>query len=307
GALNKGCKYAIIEVTSQGVARHIHEGIEWDAAVFTNIHPEHIESHGSFENYREAKLSFFRYVAASPKPKKMFFISRDDENSELFIKAAGDNEKHFFKGTFIKANYAAAEQVGRAFNISEEIIQSALAGFPGLPGRMETVKANPYKVVIDYAHTPDSLEEAYKSLRLDMNIESVGKGMGVGKMICVLGSAGGGRDKWKRPKMGEVAGKYCDEVIITNEDPYDENPMGIIDEVAAGVLDKEVIKILDREEAIEKAIAFAGAGDVVIMTGKGSEKYIHLSDGRKLEWNERETVERLIKEKEVREAESGAQ
>lgn len=308
-ALNAGCEYAVIEVSSEGVARHIHEAIAWDGAVFTNLHPEHIESHGGFENYREAKLSFFRYVAGSSKPKKMFFINRDDENCDRFAEAAGDNEKHFFKGTFIKANYAAAEAVGRAFDVPEDVIRKALEEFPGLPGRIEVVQEEPFKVVVDYAHTPDSLEEVYKFLLLGMNVKKVHPTAGEPaslrsadddrKLICVLGSAGGGRDKWKRPKMGEVAGRYCDEIIIANEDPYDEDPMAIIEEVASGITDTEktVYKILDREEAIDKAIALANEGDTVIMTGKGSEKYIHLAEGRKLSWSERETAEKAIRER----------
>lgn len=308
-ALSKGCEYAVIEVTSQGVVRHIHEAIEWDGAVFTNLHPEHIESHGGFENYREAKLSFFRYAAASPKAKKMFFINRDDENCDRFAEAVGDNEKHFFRGTFLKANYAAAEEVGRALGLSEDVIGKALEEFPGLSGRMEIVQEAPFKVVVDYAHTPDSLEEVYKFLLLGMNVRRVHPTAGDPsalrssdddrRLICVLGSAGGGRDKWKRPKMGEAAGKYCDEIIVTNEDPYDEDPMTIIDEVVSGIVgpEKSVYKILDREEAIDKAVALAEEGDVVVMTGKGSEKYIHLSGGRKLAWNEREIVEKAIREK----------
>jgi UDP-N-acetylmuramoyl-L-alanyl-D-glutamate--2,6-diaminopimelate ligase len=298
-ALRKGCEYAVIEVTSQGVVRHIHEGVEWDAAVFTNIHPEHIESHGSFENYREAKLSFFRYVADSPKPQKMFFINRDDEAAAMFAEAAGDNRKYFFKGAFLKANYAAAEAVGRTLGVPEEVIRKALEDFPGLPGRMEVVQDKPYKVVVDYAHTPDSLEEVYKFLGLDMKIKTVGNEERSGRLICVLGSAGGGRDKWKRPKMGEAAARHCDEIIVTNEDPYDEDPMTIIEEVSVGAesLGKDVYRILDREEAIDKAIALAEEGDTVVMTGKGSEKYIHLSEGRKLVWSEREVAERAIRER----------
>jgi UDP-N-acetylmuramoyl-L-alanyl-D-glutamate--2,6-diaminopimelate ligase len=238
-------------------------------------------------------------VAESLKPKKRFFINRDDENSDLFAEAAGNNEKHFFKGSFLKANYAAAEEVGRAFGVPENVIRKALEEFPGLSGRMEIVQEKPYKVLVDYAHTPDSLEEVYKFLGLDMKIKTVGNEGRKGRLICILGSAGGGRDKWKRPKMGEAAAKHCDEIIVTNEDPYDEDPMAIINEVSLGAeeLGKEVYKILDREEAIEKGMALAEEGDTVIMTGKGSEKHIHLSEGRKLAWSEREVAEKAIREK----------
>lgn len=290
-AVDAGCEYAIVEVTSQGVAQYRHRFIDWDAGVFINLHPEHIESHGSFENYREAKLDFFRYIAQSPKPKKYFFINKDDENAEYFVKAAGENNKIFFGGVFLKADYAAAEAVGRALGINEEIITDALKNFKGLPGRMETIVDKPFKVIVDYAHTPDSLEEVYKFLTLQIKISNV-NARGAGRLIGVLGSAGGGRDKWKRPKMGEVAAKYCDEIIITNEDPWDEDPMEIMNLVAEGAegKNKPVYKILDRQEAISKAIAMANGGDIVVITGKGSEKWIRIANEEKIPWSEREAV-----------------
>jgi len=269
------------------VVQHRHEFIEWDAAVITNLHPEHIESHGGFDNYREAKLRFFRYVALSPKSGKAFFINKEDENAEYFAEAAGENKKVFYSGTFIKANYAAAMAVADHFGCDLKLAEKALDDFDGIPGRMETAVKEPFKVIIDYAHTPDSLEQAYKWAILPSKV-----GHGDGKLICVLGSAGGGRDKWKRPKMGEVAAKYCDEIIITNEDPYDEDPMEIMDSVAKGAEDagRTVIKILDRQEAVDKAISLAEKGDTVILTGKGSERQIHLSKGKELTWSEKEAV-----------------
>lgn len=286
-AVAAGAKYALIEVTSQGVVQHRHEYIDWDAALCINLHPEHIESHGSFEKYREAKLDFFRYAAKSPKSRKVFFINKEDEYADYFVKAAGGNEKHFFSGTFIKADYAAAEAVGRALGIKEEVIRKALEGFKGLPGRMEVIQDDPFKIVIDYAHTPGSLEEVYKSLGIQLKINKSS-----GRLICVLGSAGGGRDKWKRPKMGEIAGRNCDYIIVTNEDPWDEDPMEIIEAISASAekSGKPTERILDRQEAIDKAIAEAKEGDVVIITGKGSETAIRMAGGKELPWSEREAV-----------------
>ncbi len=298
-AANEGAKYAIIEVASQGVTQHRHENIEWNGGVFVNIHPEHIESHGSFENYREAKLDFFRYAAISPKTDKKFFINKDDPSAELFAEAAGDNEKDFFSGTFIKANYAAAEAIGRAYGIGEENIKKALQEFKGLPGRMETVYEEDYKIIVDYAHTPDSLEEAYNAASLPLRIRGVNSGEKAGRLICVLGSCGGGRDKWKRPKMGEVVSRHCDITIVTNEDPYDEDPMAIMEEVASGIRkgEKDPIMMIDREEAIEKAVALAEKGDVIMITGKGCEKYIHLARGRKLFWSDKDKALQAIANK----------
>lgn len=290
-AVQAGVKYALVEVTSQGVVQHRHEHIEWDAALCINLHPEHIESHGSFDNYREAKLDFFRYIANSPKARKVFFINKEDEHADYFVKAAGDNERHFFSGTFIKANYAAAEAVGRAFGIKEETIQKALEEFKGLPGRMEAIQDKPFKVIIDYAHTPDSLEEVYKTLGIQLKINK-----SAGRLICVLGSAGGGRDKWKRPKMGEAAGRNCDFIIVTNEDPWDEDPMEIIEAVAeaAEKSGKPTARIVDRQEAIDKAIAEAREGDIVVITGKGSETAIRMAGGKELPWSEREAVMKAL-------------
>jgi len=108
-------------------------------------------------------------------------------------------------------------------------------------------------------------------------------------MICVLGACGGGRDKWKRPVLGELAAQYCDEIIVTNEDPYDENPMEIIDEVAEGTSGKAK-KILDRREAIGESLKLARPGDVVVITGKGCEPWICLAKGKKIPWDDRQVV-----------------
>ena len=293
-ALREGCEAAVIEVSSQGIVQHRHEFIEWDAAVFTNLHPEHIESHGGFEKYREAKTDFFRYVASSPKEGKTFFINKEDENSGYFEDAAGRNDKVFFKGAFLKANYAAAMAVAENIGCDPKVAEKALIDFKGLPGRVETVISEPFKVVVDYAHTPGSLEEVYKWAALPLKIGGNDK-----RLICVLGSAGGGRDVWKRPKMGEVAARYCDEIIVTNEDPYDEDPIAIMEEVAKGAEQsgKEVIRIVDRQEAIDKAVSSASEGDAVIITGKGSEPYMHLAKGKKLAWSDRGAVIRAMEDR----------
>ncbi|MBU3922684.1 UDP-N-acetylmuramoyl-L-alanyl-D-glutamate--2,6-diaminopimelate ligase, partial [Patescibacteria group bacterium] len=141
----------------------------------------------------------------------------------------------------------------------------------GLPGRMELIIKKPFKVFIDYAHTPDSLEAVYKTL---------GKGL-----ICVLGSAGGGRDKWKRPEMGKIADKYCDKIILTNEDPYNEDPEEIIKDVAKGIK-KDYKIILDRREAIKKALRYK---EKTIITGKGSEILMCVKD-KKIPWSDKKVV-----------------
>jgi len=310
-AVNLGCRYALIEVTSQGILQHRHRFIDWDAAIFINLQPEHIEAHGSWENYRDAKVEFFRYVAKkSNKPQKIFFINDDDSSKQYFVAAANGAGKiyYFSREQFIERelaggtisigdwlysnfnleNAAAATAFAYAIGLKWSLIQKTFLNFAGVVGRMELVQEKPFKVIIDYAHTPDSLEKIYQKLHQELK----------GKLICVLGSAGGGRDKWKRPEMGRIAAKYCQLVILTNEDPYDEKPESILDHIISGFSpDTNYYKILDRREAIKKAIALAKKKDIVIITGKGSESWIHIAGGKKIPWNERAVVEELLRAK----------
>ena len=177
-------------------------------------------------------------------------------------------------GEFNLYNAAAAISVGLSQGINLEICKKAVEGFEGIPGRMELVISQPFKVFVDYAFTPNALEKVYQAVK---------------PKICVLGAAGGGRDKWKRKVLGEIAGKYCENIIITNEDPYDENPMEIIEQVANGAGPKAK-KILDRREAIREALKLANPGDTVIITGKGCEPWICLAGGKKIPWDDRQVV-----------------
>lgn len=305
-AYKAGCRIVLIEVTSEGIIQHRHEFIGWDGAVFLNIHPEHIERHGSFENYLYAKALFFKYVAAhhnSKRPK--FFANGNDKNADVFMNSAKpfeailffaeDVEKLTYKlplaleGGFNKTNIAAAATVAKSFSVSEKDIVKGIENFGGVEGRMDVIVHSPFTVVADYAHTPDSLEAVYKHW----------KGKTRGELVCVLGSAGGGRDKWKRPKLGEVAARYCDYVVLTNEDPYDEDPIEIISDIKNGILSDShhppYCEIVDRQEAIETALSLAHQGDVVVCTGKGSEEYIHIAGGKKVEWSESEAIRKAIR------------
>jgi len=150
---------------------------------------------------------------------------------------------------------------------------------------METVISKPFRVIVDYAFTPNALGQVYKTIKDNLSSQ---------RIICVLGSCGGGRDKWKRPVLGEIAAKHCDEIIITNEDPYDEDPMEIINQVSGGAKGK-AIKILDRREAIKKALNLANPGDLVIITGKGCEPSICLAGGKQIPWDDRKAVREEFK------------
>jgi UDP-N-acetylmuramoyl-L-alanyl-D-glutamate--2,6-diaminopimelate ligase len=300
-AKKAGCNYAVIEVTSQGVVQERHRFIEWNIAAITNIAPEHIESHGSFENYRDAKLAFLQYAVSRSATA---FVNADDERSQYFkenlpqeslvmyskqsIEAWPENLFGGLPGEFNRQNMAAVLAVSRKLNIADAAVMAALENFKGVPGRMEFVAESPFRVVVDYAHTPDSLEAVYKALRADMKPGA--------NLIAVFGSCGGSRDKWKRPVMGEVAARYADHIVLTNEDPYDEDPMAIIDDIYKGI-QKPALKIVDRREAIRKAFELAKPGDTVIMTGKGSEVSIHVEDGKVIEWSDKKEAQRALEGK----------
>lgn len=328
-AVRAKCTYAFVEVTSQGVLQHRHEFIDWNAAVFLNLSPEHIEAHGSFEEYKQAKLAFFRYVAASPKKDRVFLVNEDDAVSSEFEEAVHHNYgnavlkfsgKKFLRETlgahfdlrtekaraelgewllaeFNLENAAAATRLAEARGVEWKYIEKGLVGFKGVPGRFEIVQKKPFVVVVDYAHTPDSLRKVYATLRNDYCM-----GPDAGRLICVLGSAGGGRDKWKRSEMGRVAAKYCSEIVLTDEDSYDENLADIMKAIKGGILEDnfpitKIHEVPDRREAIRKAISLAEKSDAVVMTGKGSETSIHLAHGKKIPWNEREIALEILKER----------
>ena len=299
-AQNAGCNYIVLEVTSEGIRQFRHKFIDFDAVVFTNLTPEHVESHGSFENYRNEKLKLFK------ETKNNHVINTDDQNAKYFLDIPAKQKIKFsindvknvdftngvsfqildvkfqipIIGKFNIYNALAAICVARTYGINLETCERALERVRGISGRMEVVSENPIKVIVDYAHTPEQLEVVYKTFQ--------GK-----NLVCVLGSCGGGRDKWKRPVLGQLAAKYCKEIIITNEDPYDENPEEIINQVAVSA-GPNASKILDRKEAIRKAIEIAKPGEVVIITGKGSEPWMCIENGKKIPWDDRKIAKELI-------------
>lgn len=303
-AVASGCKFAVLEVTSEGIKQHRHRFINFDTAVFTNLTPEHIEAHGGFENYKKAKGKLFQAT------KNIHIINIDDENANYFLQFPakkkytyglnkGDiNAKNFqFKlqliGDFNVYNALAAACVGVSQGVNLEICKKVLEMVGSIPGRMEEVISQPFKIFVDYAFTPNALEKVYQTLSSRFKVQS-------SRLICVLGACGGGRDKWKRPVLGEIAAKYCDEVIVTNEDPYDENPYQILSMIKSGISKSQFptsnfYEILDRREAIRKSLALAKPGDVVIITGKGCEPWICVAGGKKIPWDDREVVKEEFK------------
>jgi len=324
-AVDANCQYCVLEVTSEGILQHRHRFIDFDVACLTNLSPEHIERHGSFENYRRAKAKLFQSLKSKNRVldnkeiKKISIVNIDDKNSQFFLKfPAGkkygfgiDKEPEITDFEYVKADHIEQDFLGTKaliwgtqfdfsllakFNIYNalvaicvgisqgipiEICKIALEKVKGIPGRIEVAIQDPFKVIVDYAHTPVALQEVYE---FSSNSKSKNS-----RMICVLGSCGGGRDKWKRPELGKIAAKFCDEIIVTNEDPYDEDPIKIIEQVFRGTSGKAK-KILDRRVAIKEALSIAQPEDVVVITGKGSEPWMCVAGGKKISWDDRKIV-----------------
>lgn len=300
-AVSLGCTHAVIEMTSEGAALFRHRFIDLDALVVTNITPEHIESHGSYENYVRAKLSIAHRLAHSHKKNHLLVVNADDEETPRF-KALGLSETVSYslkeaapftlredsmditlKGTFFTVmlsgvfnirNMLAAATCVEYFGVSWDVIIRAFKKFSGVPGRVERIDAGQnFTVVVDYAHTIDSLRSVYEVFKNR-------------RMICVLGATGGGRDTWKRAGMGEIADAYCERIFLTDDDSYDEDPRAITEAMAAGITKHPYSIIVDRRAAIAAAIAQAQPNDVVIITGKGTDPFLMGPHGSAVPWSD---------------------
>ncbi len=331
--LKKGCSLAIVEVTSEGIKQFRHKGIYFDFLVFTNLSPEHLPSHNnSFENYKETKGKVFAELIDYPSKhligrdiKKTILANADDERSEYFLSFKAEQkftfaiknkadyhainlknnesgttfylkEKEYeldLLGDFNVYNALPAIAICDLLRISYEQISKGLFGLKILPGRMEPIElGQKFLVLVDYAHEPKSMELALKSSR---NLVKSG-----GKLIVLLGAEGGGRDKTKRPKMGEIAGQLADIVVVSNVDPYDDDPKEIIKDIAVAsvqagkIINQNIFVIEDREEGIRKCLQVARDGDVVLITGKGAEQSMIIK-GEKIPWDDREVVKEELK------------
>ncbi|MEK7139209.1 MAG: UDP-N-acetylmuramyl-tripeptide synthetase [Patescibacteria group bacterium] len=329
-----GCRYAVIESSSEGVAQFRHVGIHYDTLVFTNLTPEHLESHGGFANYKAAKLKLFQRLAAS-KPKRLggqtiprtIVANLDSEHVADFLQPVVERKITFTTNASIKnvspqplvAERIVVNKLGINFMVAGVAFSAPLLGdfnvsnllaaisvlttegytlvqlaalTPKLkpcPGRLELIATGqPYTVIVDYAFEPNALKGLYRVVE---QFKQPG-----GRVIQLLGSAGGGRDQKPRPIKGELAATHADIVIVTNEDPYDEDPTEIINQVAMGakgkgkIEGKNLFKILDRREAIAQAVSLARAGDIVLITGKGCEQAMAVANGKLLPWDDRTVV-----------------
>ena len=314
-----GCEYVFMECSSHAIAQKRIGGLLFKGGIFTNLTRDHLDYHKTVENYRDAKKAFFDML-----PKGSFALTNADDKNGLFMvqntKAAVKTystrtmadfrgriiEEHFegmylevdgrevgvqFIGRHNLQNLLAVYGTARLLGKETEDILLVLSTLKSVTGRMEPI-ASPegWTAIVDYAHTPDALENVLKAIREVLEGKS-------GKVITVCG-AGGNRDKGKRPLMAQEAVKQSDRVIITSDNPRDEDPQDIINDMMAGLTPQQrrkAVCIADRREAIRTAAMMAQRGDVILIAGKGHEDYQEIK-GVKHHFDDREEVRRLFNE-----------
>ena len=322
---SEGVEYLVLEVTSHALAQHRTWGVPISVAVMTNVGHEHLDYHGTFENYRDAKRRLFKLANKNRHGKRIGIVNAEDPSAELFssdiknpitygikngdlraenvqLTPAGSSynvrvqstkyevslathdlrlmtqdsdvqELHInchLPGSFNVYNSLAATATGRALGLTKAEIEKGLDSLKSVEGRMTRVdEGQDFAVIVDYAHTPESFDKIFAEV----------KPLAKGRLIAVFGSAGR-RDEEKRAKQGAIAGKWCDIVIVTEEDDRDIDGVEIMNQIAEGAEDsgktrnKDLFLVHDREEAVKTAIGMAKSGDLVILLGKGHEKSI---------------------------------
>lgn len=320
-------EYAIIEVSSHALEQGRVRGCDVHTAVFTNLTQDHLDYHETMENYRDAKSLLFSQLGNSYDPDRLktAVLNADDEASNLYAKVTParvitygiDNPAdvraaeieitsrgtsftaHTFAGSirlnlklmgkFNVYNALAAIAVALAEGVPLDEIKASLEAVPGVNGRFEPVDAGqPFAVLVDYSHTPDSLENALATV----------KEFAKGRIFCVVG-CGGDRDRTKRPIMARIATKYADLTVLTSDNPRSEDPQAIIDDMLAGLTEvaaERYVSIVDRREAIRYAVAQAKQDDVILIAGKGHETY-QIIKGQVLPFDDREVAREAIAER----------
>ena len=315
-----GCDYVVMEVSSHALALDRVSGCEFDVAVLTNITQDHLDFHKNIDSYRDAKSILFESLALGNKKNKTAIFNMDDPSSKIIEKRTKANTLSYgesnaydiyplsfnieaknmylhlntpkgelklnlkITGEFNVYNVMAAVAVALSENIELPIIETVLNGFDGVPGRFQLVEAGqPYTVIVDYAHTPDGLENVLNTARLITK----------GKLWVVFG-CGGDRDNKKRPIMGALALKLADNIVVTSDNPRTEDPELIIKEIITGFDDnlsnKQITTITDRKAAIYYALENAENDDVILIAGKGHENYQSLAD-KTIHFDDREVVQ----------------
>ena len=331
-----GMKACALEVSSHGLAQGRVDAIDFDVAIFTNFTYDHLDFHGTMENYFEAKTILFKDRV---KPKGLCILNVDDGRYEDLravcaapVITYGINQNADYRaldihlstegtsfilhhgseswpiqtnlvGEFNVYNLLAAiAAVHERGGVSMEDIVALCRDIPQVAGRMEQIKeGQPFNVIVDFAHTPDGMEQMMKLGRAITKPE--------GHLIAVFGSAGQ-RDKPKRKVFGQLADKYCDSVFLTEDDPRDEDPKEIAEEIRSGIKEINSTFISDRYEAIRQAIETAQAGDTVLILGKGDEPFMYSETGR-TPWigdnkAARECIERIYPKKDAEKTEQSA-
>ncbi|MCA9337427.1 UDP-N-acetylmuramoyl-L-alanyl-D-glutamate--2,6-diaminopimelate ligase [Candidatus Saccharibacteria bacterium] len=300
----QGMEWLVLEVTSHALAQNRVWSVPFEIAVLTNLTHEHLDYHGTFERYRDAKRKLFTQTDKNKRGLRLGIVNAEDDSAALFVSdikhsitygmkdgdlrarsvrlsPSGsryivdvDGVEHHIHcrlpGSFNVYNSLAAVGVGKALGLTKQQIEQGIAALTGVEGRMTVVdEGQDFEVIVDYAHTPDSFEKLFKDM----------KPMIKGKLIVMFGSAGR-RDEAKRYTQGELAGKYADEVIITEEDDRDMDGQAIMEQIAEGAQkagkthDRDLFMVHDRSEAINFAVKRAKKGDTVLLLGKGHEKDI---------------------------------
>ena len=330
--LREGCGVAVVETTSEGIKQYRHAGIAYDILVFTNLTPEHLESHGgSFEEYKRTKGEIFGLLATSKKEfngkrvEKVIVANRDSEHADYFLGFPADKKITFgfsdvsdiraedpedlpdgvafnaggfryslrILGQFNIQNALPAIAVGRLLGIPDSAIQEGLLSLSKIPGRMEEIfEGQQFRVFVDYAHEEKSITYVLETARTMCG--------DAGRIGILLGAEGGGRDKAKRPIMGKLAARLADYVVVTNVDPYEDDPRAILEDIAQSaerfgkIRGKDLFVIEDRRAGIQKILSFAKKGDVVLVTGKGAEQSIVIG-GVRYPWDDRARVKEELR------------
>jgi UDP-N-acetylmuramoyl-L-alanyl-D-glutamate--2,6-diaminopimelate ligase len=330
-----GCRYAVIEVTSLGISQYRHLGIHFDLVLITNFWSEHDTAHGGLENYKQAKAELFRHLMRRPvkllpgAPRQRIAITNMDDTHYPFFSSLPADHKLTFSlhqtgadiitaeniaittqgsdftiqhqafhinllGEHNVSNALAAISVGVALELPLADCATALSDVRDIPGRLERLEVGQdYTVIVDYAFEPVAMKKLY----------AVIKDLPHNKIIHVLGTTGGGRDAQRGGILGGMAADFADYVIATDEDPYDDEPMSLIQRVATGAqnhgkeLDKDLFVKVSRLDGITKAIDLAQTGDIVLITGKGSEGTMAVANGKKIPWDDREVARAAIQNK----------
>jgi UDP-N-acetylmuramoyl-L-alanyl-D-glutamate--2,6-diaminopimelate ligase len=298
-----GDTHCVMEVSSHALELGRADAIHWAVAIFTNLTQDHLDFHPSMEDYFAAKRKLFeagpqvavinvddpygaRLAAElasattigidSPQADLRATDVRSDFGGSTF-RAGGLELRSPLPGRFNVLNALGAVAAVRALGVDEETIAAALPEAGRVPGRFEPVdEGQDFAVLVDYAHTPDSLE----------NVLAAARPLTEGRLLCVFG-CGGDRDRGKRPQMGEISARLADHTIVTSDNPRSEDPVAIVDEILTGVADRSTTEaIVDRHAAIERAVEQARPGDVVVIAGKGHEQGQEFEGGRKLPFDD---------------------